>query len=715
MEDLPPAMFTMSDHHEDGFSVSNRSDVASESGSFPGEMVGCHVDKYTSPCCIINCDNPSEAKYDTEQYERALHESWLALCPKFSMPWDVLNSNSINGFGTLFSRPRPSPYPAVTLHRKDSVLEDQLRGQALARATLRIRSIKPKADTAVRSVAISKWLRIINHSVSSFRFGRFILSQAALITSDEAIQQAVADVVSMRATRTLSKRAADMMRYVLWATSTGVNCFPPTEESLYAYLSYLRQCGAAAGAFTSIKSSIAFAGAVFGLDNALLAVSAPMIKGIVDAEAIRKPKRKPKPPLTADSIRMLETIQLQSPVFADRVFAGFCIFATFGRLRFSDAQRVISLVIDQADDGSGYLEGVQDGTKTGTTVRKKNEYLPVAAPLCGLTSSQWAHIFLADLSRAGLIDEEGKTVHLALLTCPSDTALFTDKPLDSEQSKVWLQDILISAGLSVSFCRSLGTHSMKCTTLSWCAKFGLSARTRKFLGYHVDKTDTSLAIYSRDLASQPLRQLTKVIQAVSSRSFFPDSTRSGYFSHRRVSEVQHEPSELVWLDTGHSDRGDEDDVLSSMHSDMPPIPPVRDVLDDWILDPTPCFGEVSVQADEMLDGVEPPCDQEEHDDSDESSSNSSFSHSSSSSDVPENDMLAERFETVVAKSKPRNPARSSSETVYQHTKLGTLHLAHSTEQSRLACGRAMSLAFKAIHEVSFDWPKCKVCFGSDEA
>ena len=299
-------------------------DLVSEHGSLPTEMFDTYVDRFTIPGCCLS--QVPEVQYNAEQCESQLHQSWLALAPNVAMPWDLQNVNSIYGFAGVFTRPRPAPYPVV--QKKSNPLEDELKGQDLARASIRIKNIKPKADTAIRSVAISKWLKILNSKPSCFKLGRFLLSQASMIVSDEAIQLAISDVVSMKATRTLSKRAADMMRFVLWATSSNVECLPPTESSVYAYFSFLRSVGASAGAFTSAKSAIAFAGSVFGLDNALESLNSPMIKGIVDAESLKKPKRKPKPPLTADSIRVLESLQLQSPAFADRLFAGFCIFCT---------------------------------------------------------------------------------------------------------------------------------------------------------------------------------------------------------------------------------------------------------------------------------------------------------------------------------------------------------------------------------------------------
>ena len=315
-------------------------------------------------------------------------------------------------------------------------------------------------------------------------------------------------------------------------------------------------------------------------------------------------------------------------------------------------------------------------------------------------------MFMADLDRAGLINESGSIVHQALCTCPGDTATFTDKPLDSEQAKIWLQDVLISAGMGVSYCRSLGTHSMKATTLSWCAKFGLSARTRKFLGYHVDRSDTSLAIYSRDLASKPLRQLCKVIHAVANRSFFPDATRSGYFKRRHSAEVVEGPNgvplEQLWYDT---EVVEEVDVLfpeeigdhDSSYSRIPPIPPLCDDLavnfethiEDDKFGSEPCETHVDVTHN-----PEHSVDAE-----DKAESESSFSNSSSSSGESNGGEILESFEANVSNVAPRNPARSSTDVVYQHSRLGTLHLTHAVEVSRLACGRALSLAYKPVHSV----------------
>ena len=48
-------------------------------------------------------------------------------------------------------------------------------------------------------------------------------------------------------------------------------------------------------------------------------------------------------------------------------------------------------------------------------------------------------------------------------------------------------------------------HSLKVTTLSWCAKRGIPAGVRRLLGYHVKPKDKSPATYARDAMAEPLR------------------------------------------------------------------------------------------------------------------------------------------------------------------------------------------------------------------
>eukprot|EP00435_Cladocopium_sp_Y103_P075107 s178_g54.t1 len=71
------------------------------------------------------------------------------------------------------------------------------------------------------------------------------------------------------------------------------------------------------------------------------------------------------------------------------------------------------------------------------------------------------------------------------------------------------------------------SHSLKATTLAWCARYGIGDTSRAMLGHH------ALALYSRDLLARPLRELCGMLLDVRQEHFQPDGTRSGYMKETR--------------------------------------------------------------------------------------------------------------------------------------------------------------------------------------
>ena len=79
-------------------------------------------------------------------------------------------------------------------------------------------------------------------------------------------------------------------------------------------------------------------------------------------------------------------------------------------------------------------------------------------------------------------------------------------------------------------CQDVSSHSLKCTMLSWCSKYGLPKEVRAALGRHSSATQGSDTLYPRDLAVEPVRQLQHVFDSIASGSFNPDGKRSEYIS-----------------------------------------------------------------------------------------------------------------------------------------------------------------------------------------
>ena len=78
-------------------------------------------------------------------------------------------------------------------------------------------------------------------------------------------------------------------------------------------------------------------------------------------------------------------------------------------------------------------------------------------------------------------------------------------------------------------------HTLKGTPLSWCAKWGLDPDCRAILGHHATGK-SSVECYSRDNLAKPLREFELVLQQIRTRSFSPDSTRSGMIKGSSVED-----------------------------------------------------------------------------------------------------------------------------------------------------------------------------------
>ena len=88
-----------------------------------------------------------------------------------------------------------------------------------------------------------------------------------------------------------------------------------------------------------------------------------------------------------------------------------------------------------------------------------------------------------------------------------------------QEATKWLRSLMRTAGVGAKDAHPLGTHSLKATCLSWCAKWGVERQTRALLGFHSKGKDGTELVYGRDNMSAPLRELNVVISAVASGSF----------------------------------------------------------------------------------------------------------------------------------------------------------------------------------------------------
>eukprot|EP00971_Amphidinium_carterae_P159497 3161810-Amphidinium_carterae.1 len=129
------------------------------------------------------------------------------------------------------------------------------------------------------------------------------------------------------------------------------------------------------------------------------------------------------------------------------------------------------------------------------------------------------------------------------MPAPSAAGSWTGAKLSTAEAAGWLIELLRKRVSDRGDYSGLGTHSLKATLLSWCAKAGVPESSRRLLGKHVKPKDLSVTVYSRDALAKPLRDLGAVLGQVLRGEFTPDRSRSGYFN-QQVCEIASQPPEV---------------------------------------------------------------------------------------------------------------------------------------------------------------------------
>ena len=336
------------------------------------------------------------------------------------------------------------------------------------------------------------------------------------------------DVFAGKAAGTLHGRVGPMLRYVVWCSKEGVSPFPVQERVAYAFVKAHEE-STAPTFLRSFLVSLSFCHHLLGLLGAQEAALSARVVGASRHAYLRKRKKVQKPPLTVAMVADLERFVAEPEgSLEDRVAAGFFLLCVYTRGRYSDCLNLQGLAIDTPDASArplvGYIEGSVSRCKTAYTVERKTQLLPMVAPPHGVTGLDWSTACLRVRREAKVPEGPG----LPLLPAPSAGG-WQRVPPTAALAADWLRSILLGRKHDNCLVAKVGTHSCKATALSWLSKAGVDLPTRRLLGYHAQADEKTALVYSRDAMSGPIRSLEKVILQIHSKTFLPDSTRSGYF------------------------------------------------------------------------------------------------------------------------------------------------------------------------------------------
>lgn len=425
-----------------------------------------------------------------------------------------------------------------------------------------------------RVAAIRKWVGIISTSPGCFDLGR---RWNRLEPLGQSLAEGLKDVFSGKATGTLHARSGPLLRFVSWCHESGEIPFPIFERTVYRFMQETTH--AAPTFLRSFLVSLRFSHHLLGLSGAVECIDSQRVVGRARAAYLEKRRLLQKAPFTTAVVIAMEVFVCNSiQPCRERFVIGCFLLCIYLRARFSDLQNIETLTADTITHNGlpgGYVEATITRSKTAFTTERKTMYLPMACPRCGLTGKDWFDAWRRAQLEAEVPRGEGVPTFPALTNVG-----WSRVPITAGAAADWMRKILVHLGFNSEQVSSYGTHSAKTTTLSWLSKFGSPLELRQLLGYH--STGGSALVYSRDAMAEPLRELIRVIGAIRVQQFWPDHTRSGYFSSNAGGEdnIQQDVLHIPAVDeiSDSEDSADEEDLSK----DMPLIEEATDsVVGAW--------------------------------------------------------------------------------------------------------------------------------------
>ena len=195
----------------------------------------------------------------------------------------------------------------------------------------------------------------------------------------------------------------------------------------------------------------------------------PQLVGKVKRMAICKPEVKQARPLLCTEVEQMERFVVTSTSVEDVYFVGCWLFALYARARWSDIRYIHKAQLDKSDvDGGvfGFFECTTKYVKTSTSVERKARFMPMVCPLVGITGVDWTKPWLAAMTSLGLNFDQVPVGSLC-------RAIKSSGELTARHLTTSEVTDLLNHFFKTTDDNRLSSHSLKETTLSWSAKYGI--------------------------------------------------------------------------------------------------------------------------------------------------------------------------------------------------------------------------------------------------
>ena len=440
-------------------------------------------------------------------------------------------------FPSVVADTRP-PMP-IDVEAPVSVRELLKRPRSQTTTSLCERTLKfypEKEDRDRRMSIVSDWASLVAVAPMAFRVGRFIDEDKEDMTHAN-IRRSVEMCFTGKATSTLAKRFYSINRFLTWCVKSGACPFPVRERDVLRHLEDLDSAKSAPSSGRSLLEAIRFSAALLGMDEDLSTKGQTRVQGLATKMALRAGPIVQAAPLTVAQVCKLERLVVESEDFRDKVTLGGILILLYSCGRISDGQRAVEAIFDgdmadinhTSSEVGAYYELQVVGNKAARSETLKRSILPLVAPVFSMANVAWFNSWAQARSICGL-PVSGKLTQpfLCRFGAGGDPM---DQALSASEVGAFLRAAL---GVEADNRGLVRSHSLKCTALSWSAKYGLDLPTRRLLGHHLDPGATSAETYSRDSMAPALRSLERVLRDIKTEKFFPDKSRSGRFARPSV-------------------------------------------------------------------------------------------------------------------------------------------------------------------------------------
>ena len=266
----------------------------------------------------------------------------------------------------------------------------------------------------------------------------------------------------MRATGTNMNHVSAFMAYTRWCTLTGFAPFPFVESVLYRYVCELRTTGAPATKAKSFVTTMAVMHDLLELPGLPASLRSARVDNCAKDCYRKKRKTKRAPALRREQVVGIEQVTMQDDDPWLAYMAAYLLFILYGRLRALDTARIDNEpVLDRHTGTKGCVTATYGPHKNQGAPRNASEDKPIFAPNFGLTC-RWGKRFI-DLRQRFDFDADAAGVFMTGVDVtrePIDGTLF-----DAATVTLWLREVLIQAGFSVSDVANFTSHSLNATLL----------------------------------------------------------------------------------------------------------------------------------------------------------------------------------------------------------------------------------------------------------